>query len=91
MASTGRSRPIIKGKKWEISAVYDAIFQARDIDITGGVLFSSCFPNLEDFKLIVASGIDTVYFCGKIDKPDAVELLNTLPDAKISLEIIQIS
>jgi len=71
-----------------VSAIYDAIFAARAIDISGCTLFSTHFPNLDDVKLIVATGVTSVYFFGLITDQNAVTLINNLKDASIPLELI---
>lgn len=86
----GYNRRIIKDKDWEISAIYDAIFGARDIDISGSTIFSSYFPTIDDMKLILVTGISTVYFSGEISNNSTIELINCLPEAGISLELIQL-
>jgi hypothetical protein len=52
-------------------------------------LFSSYFPNVEDIKLIIATGIVEVYFTGKIEDSQAVELLNKSNDAGIQIKMHQ--
>ena len=88
--SHGFNRKIIADKEWEISAIYDAIFSARDSDLTGTDLFSTYFPSLEEMKLIIAVGIKTFRFLGKITHPETVQLLNSLPGPPKSIEIIKI-
>lgn len=83
--SYGYSRKVIKNEDWEISAIYDTLFGARDQDIRDSILFSTEFPNLEEMELIVASGIGILYFFGKADKIDAINLAN-----KTSIEIIKL-
>jgi len=56
------------------------LFGARDLDISGSILFSTAFPGIEDIKLIVASGVSTLYFFDKPNDPDTVRLLNDLPN-----------
>lgn len=88
--ATGYNRLIIPGKTWEISAICDAILNAGDAKLIGGSIFCSYFPELDDVKLMVATGITSVFFSGKVtDNVDAVALLNCLPDAGITLEITQ--
>lgn len=86
----GYNRKIIKGHNWEISAIYDTIFAARDIDLSETILFSTYFPNIEDIKLIIAIGITKVYFHGKIDNSETVQLMNSFKQNLIPLEIIQL-
>jgi len=69
-----------------VSAIYDAIFSARDIDLTGSMIFSTYFPSLDEMKLILAVGISDLYFTGKIDHPDTVYLLNSLENSPNRLE-----
>jgi deoxycytidylate deaminase len=76
--------------EWEISAIYDAIFSARDMDLTGTAIFSTYFPTLDDMKLIVATGISSIYYFGEITDMDAVRLINNLNEKSMSLEIIKL-
>jgi len=64
---------------YETSAIYDAIFAARATGIKGASIFSTYFPTLDDVKLIVATGISSIYFFGEITDMSAVQLLNSLP------------
>jgi hypothetical protein len=88
--STGYNRLIIKDKKWEISAIYDAVFSARDLDLTGTSLFSTHFPNTNDVILLISVGVSTLYFFGGTNDHSAVELINNLTGASILLEIIHL-
>ncbi len=88
--SAGHNRRIVKDKEWEISAIYDVIFSCCNKDLTGYALFSTCFPSLDDMKLIVSVGITYIYFFGKSDDLEAIELLNNLPKNRIPLEIIHL-
>lgn len=90
LLSTGYNRRLIKGQKWEISAIYDAIFSARDIDISDTFLFSTYFPDIDDMKLIITVGIKKLYFFGPIDNQDTVKLMNSLTQNLIPLEILQV-
>lgn len=90
MLSNGFNRRLIEDKPWEVSAVYDAIFSARDIDLTGASLFISYFPTVDDLKLILAVGINSIYFSGKIDDKDSVALLNCFEKNSKVLEITQL-
>jgi len=53
-------------------------------------LFTTYFPPARDIELIVAAGISAVYFFGPINDQEAVELLNTLPEHGITLDMIQL-
>lgn len=88
--SYGFNKKIIKGKKWEISAIYDVIFGAKNIDMSGFILFSTYFPSLDDMVLIVAVGISSVYFFGEISDVSTIEFTNNLKEGSISLEIIHL-
>ena len=88
---TGYNREIIKGHRWEISAICDAIFSARDVNLAGTSLFSTYFPNIEDIKLIIATGVSRVYFYGKIDDPETTELLNSFKQGLGPIELIQLN
>lgn len=88
--SYGFNKKIIKNKKWEISAIYDTVFGAKDIDMSNFILFSTYFPSLDDMILIVSVGISSVHFFGKITDMEAVEFTNSLKDDSIPLEIIQL-
>lgn len=90
MASVGHNRKIIKSRQWEISAIYDAIFSARHEDLSGSTLFSTCFPNFDDMKLIIAVGVSTLCFFGPEGDLDTIDLINELPKNKIPLEIIRL-
>lgn len=85
--SYGFNRQLIDDKKWEVSAIQDALFGVRDVDMTNAVIFSSCFPDLEDIKLIYATGIRSVYFMGETNKAETVEFLNSLSNP---LEIVKL-
>jgi len=73
-----------------MSAIFDAIFSARDVDLTDTAIFSTYFPDINDIKLIIATGVSKVYFYGKIDNPETVELMNSLVTNLIPLEIFQL-
>ena len=88
--SYGFSKRIIPGKEWEVSAIYDVMFGTMDLDLTKSSLFSTRFPNLEELKLIVATGVESLYFFGEITDPNTVRLANELPEASIPLEIVQL-
>jgi len=90
LLSTGCNKIIVKGHKWEMSAIFDAIFSARDVDLTDTAIFSTYFPDINDIKLIIATGVSKVYFYGKIDNPETVELMNSLVTNLIPLEIFQL-
>ena len=78
--SYGFNRRVVKDKKWEVSAAYDAIFGSRQEDLSGTAIFLSYFPEVDDLKLIVATGIKSIYFNGKIDDAKAVEFMNNLTE-----------
>jgi deoxycytidylate deaminase len=88
--SHGYNRRIVPNKDWEISAIYDALFGARDTNLLDTALFSTYFPPLDDTKLILATGVSTLYFLGKITSPETVSLLNSLQGSSISLEVIHL-
>jgi deoxycytidylate deaminase len=88
--SYGYNKTIIKDKPWEMSAIFDAIFGTISADISGSVLFSSYFPDINDLKLICSSGVSVLYFFGKITDTDSVEFLNSTKDSPISLEVLQL-
>lgn len=77
--------------EWETSAIYDAIFSAHDKDLTGTAIFSTCFPSLDDMKLIVATGISSIYYLGEVTDMDAARLVNSLNEKSISLEITRLN
>jgi deoxycytidylate deaminase len=81
---------LIKGEKWEVSAVYDTMFAARDVDLSGSDLFCSYFPTVDDLKLIISVGIKNLYFLGKIDDKESVSLLNSFDKSRKILEVIQL-
>jgi len=58
--------------------------------MTGFILFSTHFPNLDDLKLILSVGINSIYFFGEVNEIDAVELINKLVEFHISLEILHL-
>ena len=90
--SHGYNRRIIKNEKWEINAIYDAVFGARGGDLTGTTLFCTYFPTVDDLILILSTGISSINFVGKItdsDK-DAVLFLNKITSAGIPLEIVEL-
>ena len=88
--SYGYGRKIIKDKEWEVTAAADALFGARDLDISGAILFSSRFPSLEDFKMLVFLGVVAVYFFGDTDDAGAVVFANALADSCIPLELVKL-
>jgi hypothetical protein len=84
----GFNRRIVPSiESYQISAIFDAIFAARDIDLSGTAIFSTNFPEVEDIKLIVATGIKTLYFYGKIDNAESTNLLNNLDKNINPLEV----
>ena len=85
--SYGFNRKIMN---WEISAIYDAIFGAKDVNMSNFVLFSNYFPHLNDMILIVSVGITIIYFFGDITDTEAVKFANGLKDESIPLEIINL-
>jgi deoxycytidylate deaminase len=86
--SHGYNRKIIKDEKWEISAIYDAIFGSDKNLIENSTVFCSYFPSVADIILIVASGVVSINFVGDVNDSESVLLLNKLAAAKISLEIV---
>jgi len=88
--SYGYNRKIIPDKQWEMSATLDTLFGSKDVDITGTYLFLTRFPRIYDMKLILASGVASVYFFGEIDDSEAVQLANIASESSISLEIIKL-
>ena len=86
----GHNRRIIKDKEWEVSAIYDALYGARSLDIAGAILYSTYYPTLDEFKMIIATGIITLYFFGEPQNADTIKLLNALPAASIPLEIVRL-
>ena len=91
--SYGINRRIIKDSDnpaWEVSAILDALFGARDRDLTGTVLFSTKFPSIDDIKMIAAVGVITVYFFGDVNDAGAVALANAMTDCSISLELVKL-
>ncbi len=86
----GLNRKVVKSKDYEISAIYDAIFSARDQDLSEAVIFSTYFPSLDDMKLLISCGITSVYFFGKIDDPHAVELANKTAQEGLTLQLTQL-
>ena len=89
--SYGYNRKIIKNKAWEVSAISDTLFGARDQDITGAFLFSTYFPTIDDMKMIIVTGIIKVYFFGKVNNSDAVDLINNFNSSSNLLELIQLT
>ena len=92
LISCGYGRLIVPGGRWEVSAVQDAIFKARDINLEGSFLFMTGFPSEEDIKITVAVGLTTIYFLGDVNDRESAELLNALSsqDGPPVLEIIQL-
>lgn len=88
--SHGYNRKIMKNEKWEISAIYDVIFGARQEDLTGTTLFCTYFPTVEDLMLIVATGVSSINFIGGITDKDAVFFLNKITGSGIPLEIVEL-
>jgi len=80
----------MENKEWEISAIHDTLFGARDRDMTNSILFSTHFPPLEEMILIASVGITVIYFFGKITDIKTVEFVNSMTDSKIPLEIINL-
>jgi hypothetical protein len=82
-ATHGYNRPLIKGVKIdgqdiEVSAIYDAIFSSRDLDLNGSTVFSTHFPTVDDLKLMVSVGVNTIYFFGQINDAHTVMVLNEM-------------
>jgi len=73
-----------------MSAIFDAIFSTRDVNLKGTIIFSSYFPDINDMKLIVATGISMVYFYGEINNSETVEFLNSIESNHFPLEIFQL-
>jgi len=91
LLSVGYNRRIIAEEKdTEISAIYDAIFSSRDINLEGSYIFSSYFPEKEDLKLMVVTGVQKVYFLGKIDDQETTKLAGILIKKAIPLDFIQL-
>ena len=91
LLSIGFVRRIIPEiEETEISAIYDAIFSSRDVNLDSCEIFSSCFPNKEDLKLMVITGIKKVYFLGKIDDQKTVKLINIFSQSSIPIEFIRL-
>ena len=91
--SYGINRRIIKDSDnpaWEVSAILDALFGARDRDLTGTILFSTKFPSLEDIRMIAAVRVSTVYFFGEVNDAGAVALANSMVDCSIPLELVKL-
>jgi hypothetical protein len=89
--STGHNRRIIPSSdKWESSAIFDAVFSARDVDLTGSALFTTYYPNVEDMKLLITAGIVILSFFGEVNDISSRDLSNSLAPASIPLEIIQL-
>ena len=70
--------------------MFDAIFSARDVDLTGSALFTTYYPNVEDMKLLITAGITSLSFFGEVDDISSRDLLNSLTSTSIFLEIIQL-
>ena len=88
--SYGFSRKVIKGEKWEISAIYDALFGVHHENLTGTALYCTQFPSVEDVVLMVCTSVSRLYFLGQIDNPETVNFINALHKASIPLEIVQL-
>jgi len=88
--SYGFNKKVIKNKKWEVSAIHDAVFGAKDADMSNFILFSTYFPYLDEMILVVSVGIKSVYFFGKVTDVKTVEFVNSLKDDSIPLEMIQL-
>lgn len=76
-------------KDIEISAIYDAIFTSRDLDLSGSCIFSTNFPTVDDVKLMVSVGVSHLYFFGQINDAHTVMMLDELGEGK--LEVIQLT
>jgi deoxycytidylate deaminase len=72
-----------------VSAVYDAIFSARDVNLSEAVIFTSYFPSTNDLILIISTGITSIYYQGEMDLSSR-DFIDSLPEASIPLEIIQL-
>jgi hypothetical protein len=44
---------------------------------------------MDDVKLMVATGVSTIYFSGEINDKNTVEMLNSLIEGGLGIEIIQ--
>ena len=88
--SYGFNKSIIKNREWEISAIYDTLFGSTNINMSNFVLFTTCFPCLNEMVLIISVGISTIYFFGEITDVNSVKFVNSLKDAHIPLEIIKL-
>jgi hypothetical protein len=90
LLSHGYNRWIMKDEKWEISAIYDAIFGARKENLAGSMLFCTYFPTVEDLILISATGITSINFLGPIINQESVMFINKLNASHIPLEIFEL-
>lgn len=86
----GYNKKIVESKEYEISAIYNAAFNARESSLNGATIFSTYFPSIDDMKIIISCGISTVYFFGVINDPHAVEIANRTVQENIPLELIQL-
>lgn len=86
--SYGFRKKLIADKPWEISAVYDALFGARIDDLSGSYLFTTAFPDQQDMILIVSVGIASLHYLGKIEDMAAVQIANSLAEAKVPMEVV---
>jgi hypothetical protein len=59
------------------------------MDISKSAVFSTYFPTMDDVKLIVATGVSSIYFSGDINDKSTVDLINCLVEEGLVLEIIQ--
>lgn len=84
----GFNKKIIKEEKWEISAIYDAIFGSRTESLIDATLFCTFFPSVDDIKLMVSVGIASLYLIGETGDAEAVYFINKLNAGGIPLEII---
>lgn len=86
----GFNKKVVKKEKWEVSAIYDAIFGARTELLNDTVLFSTYFPSVDDIKLMVSVGVSTLYFMGSVEDPGAIHFINKLNEDLIPIQIIQL-
>lgn len=89
--SYGYNKKISTKGPWEMSAVYDAIFSSYRTELMGTTLFSNYFPILDDLKMIIACGIETVYFFGSMKNAETVKLANAITEDGIPLQFIRLS
>lgn len=86
--SYGYERTIVG--EYTISAVYDALFGARDYDMRGAILFSTRFPTLDEMKLIVSAGLKAIYFMGEVNNPEVVRFSNSFSTNNIEIDMIKL-